>query len=63
MKAVSIVKDNGADILMKGFVNTGDFLKGVIDRKTGLRKGLLLSHLAAFEIPGEKDCIPYRRRY
>ncbi len=57
MKAVSIVKDNGADILMKGFVNTGDFLKGVIDRKTGLRKGLLLSHLAAFEIPGEKKIV------
>jgi phosphate butyryltransferase len=37
---------------MKGFVNTSDYLRAVLDKEAGLRSGKMLSHLAAFEIPG-----------
>jgi len=50
-KAVSIIKDGDADILMKGLVATGTLLKAVLDKEKGLRKGGLLSHVAFFESP------------
>ncbi|MBU2699600.1 phosphate butyryltransferase [Sporomusaceae bacterium BoRhaA] len=52
--AVSLVKEGKADILMKGMVNSGTFLKAVLNSEVGLRTGRLLSHLAVFEIPGEQ---------
>lgn len=51
-RAVALVREGRADALMKGLINTSDFLRAVLDAETGLRKGSLLSHLAAFEIPG-----------
>ena len=50
-KAVKLVKNKEADILMKGNVPTAIFLKGVLDKEEGLRKGDVLSHFALFEIP------------
>jgi phosphate butyryltransferase len=47
--AVQLVKSNKADILMKGFVNTDDFLRGVLNRNTGLRTGKLMSHVYVLE--------------
>lgn len=52
--AAGIVKDSAAGILMKGLVNSSDFLKAVLHPECGLRTGRLLCHLAAFEVPGEK---------
>ena len=52
-KAVALVRDGTGDSLMKGLVNTSDFLHEVLDREKGLRAGHLLSHLAVMEIPGE----------
>jgi phosphate butyryltransferase len=49
--AVSMIKKGEADILMKGFVNTGVLLKAVLDKENGLRKGGVLSHVAFFESP------------
>ena len=49
--AVSIVKNGNADILMKGFVNTGALLKAVLDKENGLRKSHILSHVAFFDSP------------
>jgi len=49
--AVKMVKDKQADILMKGNVATATFLRGVLDKENGLRKGDVLSHFALFEIP------------
>jgi len=49
--AVKLVKDKEADILMKGNVPTATFLRGVLDKETGLRKGDVLSHFALFEVP------------
>ncbi len=50
-KAVTMVREKQADILMKGFVSTATFLRGVLDKENGLRKGDVLSHFALFEIP------------
>jgi len=49
--AVKLVKDKKADILMKGNVPTATFLRGVLDKENGLRKGDVLSHFALFEVP------------
>lgn len=51
--AVQSVRDGMGDALMKGLINTSDFLKAILDRENGLRTGRLLSHLAIMEIPGE----------
>jgi len=50
-KAVKLVKNKEADILMKGNVPTATFLRGVLDKEEGLRKGDVLSHFALFEVP------------
>lgn len=57
LKAVKLVSEGKADILMKGLINTSTFMKAVLDRQVGLRTGNLLSHLAVFEIPGEKKLL------
>jgi len=49
--AVKMVRDRQADILMKGNVPTAVFLRGVLDKENGLRKGEVLSHFALFELP------------
>ncbi len=49
--AVSKIKNGEADFIMKGFVSTGDLLKAVLDKESGLRADQLLSHVAFFESP------------
>ena len=49
--AVKMVREKQADILMKGNVATATFLRGVLDKENGLRKGEVLSHFALFEVP------------
>lgn len=53
LTAVSLVHSGEAQVLMKGLVNTSDFLRAVLNASVGLRTGRLLSHLAVFELPGE----------
>lgn len=50
-KAVELVRENRAHILMKGLVSTAEFLRAVLDKEKGLRTGNLLSHIGFFEIP------------
>ena len=50
--AVDAVVEGKAQFLMKGLVNTSDFLRAVLRSERGLRTGRLLSHLGAFEVPG-----------
>lgn len=57
LKAVELVHNGEAQVLMKGLINTSDFLKAVLNNEVGLRTGRLLSHMAAMEIPGEKKII------
>ncbi len=49
IKAVQLIRENKANILMKGMVATGTLLKAVLDKDNGLRKGATLSHIALFE--------------
>lgn len=49
-RAVKIVHDGKADVLMKGKVGTSVLLKAVLNKEYGLRTGRLLSHFALFEV-------------
>jgi len=51
VKAVSLIRQGEADILMKGLVSTAPLLKAVLDKEKGLRKGATLSHFALVESP------------
>lgn len=51
-KAVDAIIDGQAHFVMKGLVNSPDFLRAVIRSDRGLRTGHLLSHLSAFQVPG-----------
>ncbi|MCY9196295.1 phosphate butyryltransferase [Bacillus atrophaeus] len=50
--AVKSVSSRHADVLMKGNLPTSVLLKAVLNRQDGLRSSHVLSHVAAFEIPG-----------
>ncbi|MCK5857041.1 MAG: bifunctional enoyl-CoA hydratase/phosphate acetyltransferase, partial [Bacteroidales bacterium] len=50
-KAVELVRADKADVLMKGLVSSGDFLKAILNKENGLRKSGTLSHVAFFESP------------
>ncbi len=50
-KAVALIKDRNAEILMKGLVPTAPFLKAILNKEDGIRKQEVLSHFALFEIP------------
>lgn len=51
IKAVALIKEGKADILMKGLVSTAPLLKAVLDKEKGLTKGSTLSHFALVESP------------
>ena len=51
-KAVELVSQKKAHILMKGLVDTSVVLKAVLDPEIGLRTGNVLSHAAVFHVPG-----------
>jgi len=55
--AVEQVRHGEAEVLMKGLINTGNFMKAALNTEVGLRSGKILSHLAAFEIPGEHKLV------
>ncbi|MDR7867163.1 MAG: bifunctional enoyl-CoA hydratase/phosphate acetyltransferase [Sporomusaceae bacterium] len=57
LTAVALVSKGEAQVVMKGLINTSDFLKAVLHPEVGLRTGRLLSHLAVFEVPGEPKLI------
>lgn len=49
--SVKAVSNGEADVLMKGNIPTANILKAVLNKEWGLRKGSVLSHVAAFEVP------------
>jgi phosphate butyryltransferase len=51
-KAVKLINEGKANILMKGLVKTATLLKAVLNKEWGLRTGNLLSHVAILETPG-----------
>jgi phosphate butyryltransferase len=52
--AAEAVRRGYADVLLKGGINSADFMRAALDPVRGLRSGRLLSHVAAFEIPGAR---------
>jgi len=50
-RAVDLVREGKADILMKGHLHTNDFLSAVLRREVGLRTERLLSHCFVMQIP------------
>lgn len=52
-KAVGLVREGGADVLMKGLVNTDNLLRAVLNKETGiLPKGHILTHITCALLPG-----------
>ncbi len=49
LTSLEIIKKGEAKILLKGKVQTGTLMKGVLDKDKGLRKGTLLSDVFLFE--------------
>ena len=52
LKAVELVSNGKADMVMKGLVDTSIILKAVLNKEVGLRTGNILSHVAVFDIEG-----------
>lgn len=51
-KAIALIKEKKADILMRGLVNTETYLKSILDKDKGLLpNGGFLSHVALMDIP------------
>ena len=53
-EAVRAVREGKANFLMKGLLGTGDLMRAVISKETGLRTGRLISHVMLYEVPGHK---------
>jgi phosphotransacetylase len=49
--AVDLVRDDKADILMKGYLHTDEMLHAVLRHEGGLRTDRLLSHVFLLEVP------------
>ncbi len=50
LTAVKLVRSGEADVLMKGTVNTSDYLRAILNKEHGLRGPSLLSALAVYEV-------------
>lgn len=50
LEAVKLVRNNRAQIIMKGLLNSADFLKAVLNKEFGLRTGKILSHVSVFKV-------------
>ncbi|MEO0235496.1 MAG: bifunctional enoyl-CoA hydratase/phosphate acetyltransferase [candidate division WOR-3 bacterium] len=51
-QAVKMVRDGDGDILMKGLVNTADYMRAILDKENGLvPPGGVLSHVTVVELP------------
>lgn len=51
IESVKAVRENKADVLMKGMIPTADLLKAVLNPEYGLRTKKILSHVSVFDIP------------
>ena len=49
--AMKAVRDGEVDCIMKGHLETGDLMKAVLNRETGIRRGNALSLIAMMESP------------
>ncbi len=49
-RAIGLVREGAAEILMKGLCSTATLMKAVLEKENGLRQSGLLSHLGIFQI-------------
>ncbi|MCS7233936.1 MAG: phosphate butyryltransferase [Synergistetes bacterium] len=49
-KAVDLVREGKCDFLMKGYIQTADLARAVLDKERGLRTGRVLSMVSLFEL-------------
>ncbi len=56
-KAVALVREGRAEILMKGSLNTDELLSAVVQRETGLRTARRLSHCFIMDVPGHPQVL------
>jgi len=50
-KAVELVREGKAEVLMKGSLHTDEFLSAIVARDSGLRTGRRLSHVFLMDVP------------
>ena len=50
--AVQLIREDKADFLQKGYMQTSTILKAVVNKQTGIGTGGIISHTAFIEIPG-----------
>ena len=55
--SVELIKHGDADFLMKGLIETSDFLRPVVKKENNLRTGRTMSHLAFNSMPGYKKLL------
>lgn len=53
-RAIALVREGRASMLMKGKIGTATLIKAVLDRDTGLRAGRQLSQVIVFQVPAFK---------
>ncbi|MFN0168194.1 MAG: bifunctional enoyl-CoA hydratase/phosphate acetyltransferase [Bryobacteraceae bacterium] len=51
-KAIALIREGKAGLLMKGKISTASLVRTVLDRETGMRGGRLLSQVIVFQVPG-----------
>jgi len=56
-QAVTQVRQGRANLLMKGQVNTSDFMRAALDKEEGIRGEGILSHLSIIEVPDCRELI------
>ena len=56
-QATQAVHEGRADLLMKGYIHTDDFLRAVLDKQTGLRTGSIMSHAFLLEAPDQQKLL------
>jgi phosphate butyryltransferase len=52
LEAVALASSGAADLVMKGYIHTDDFLRAVLHKERGLRSGSIMSHVFIAEVRG-----------
>lgn len=55
--AVGLIVDGEADVLMKGKINTSDYIRAALNKERGLRSDKILSLMVANEVPGQDKLV------
>ncbi len=55
-KAVQLVREKTAGVIMKGLLHTGVFFKAILNKEAGLNTGRLFSQISVFDKVDEDGC-------